>query len=279
MKNNFIQSIFSLKKKVAIVSGAGGFFGKAFSECLLMAGAKVVLLGKGGKIRYFSESLKRKFGAQRVDHYQVDFYDDQNYLKCLKNIVNKNSTVDILVNNAFEFSKETGFNDPSGELERISKNQWIRSFESGVYWHALAIQVIGEKMKAQKSGSIINVSSVYGLISPDPELYKGVKVFNPPSYSVAKAAILALTRYTASFWGEYNIRCNAIVPGAFPNEDPKAFNTPKDQVFIKRLADRTVLKRTGKLNDLKGALIFLASDASNYITGQAIVIDGGWTIR
>jgi gluconate 5-dehydrogenase len=279
MQNNFIQSIFSLEKKVAIVSGAVGFFGKTFSECLLLAGAKVILLGRGTKIKELSESLKGKFEGDRIDYYQIDFFDDDNFRKCLTDIINKNSTVDILVNNAFEFSKETGFNDPSGKLESISKNQWMRSFESGVYWHALAIQVVGEKMKAQRSGSIINISSMYGLISPDPELYQEVEVFNPPSYGVAKAAILALTRYTASFWGEYNIRCNSIVPGAFPNEDPTAYNAPKDKGFLKRLTDRTALKRTGRLEDLKGVLIFLASDASSYITGQAIVIDGGWTIR
>ena len=102
---------------------------------------------------------------------------------------------------------------------------------------------------------------------------------NPPTYGAAKAALLALTRYVAAFYGRDGVRCNALLPGAFPNPDPAAFNSPRDEEFIRRLADRTVLGRVGSVDDLKGPLIFLASDASRYMTGQALVVDGGWTIR
>ena len=119
---------------------------------------------------------------------------------------------------------------------------------------------------------------MYAVVAPDPKLYEGKDTFNPPSYGVAKAAILALTRYTASFCGKYNIRCNALVPGSFPNVNPAAYNSPADEEFMQRLRDKTVLGRTGEVEDLHGALIFLASDASSYMTGQTIAIDGGWTI-
>ena len=279
MRFDSVQSLFSLENKAAIVTGAGGYFGRAFSECLLVAGAaKVVLFGRGIKIEHLADKLRSKYG-DRVDCCIVDFYDENAYRKCLVETVNNNGSVDVLINNAYEFSKETGFNDPSGKLENISKAQWEKSLESGIYWHALAIQIVGEKMKQQRSGSIINVSSMYALVSPDPALYEGVEAFNPPSYGAAKAGLLALTRYTASFYGKYNIRCNALVPGAFPNVSADSYNSLKDGGFLKRLADKTVLKRTGDVNDLLGALIFLSSDSSSYVTGQALVIDGGWTIR
>ncbi len=278
MRFNSIQSLFSLEKKVAIVTGAGGYFGKAFSECLLFAGAKVILYGRGTKIKDFAESLKSKYGDNKVCYYQVDFYDEKTYRSALLDAVNKNKTIDILVNNAFDFSKDTGFNDPSGKIENISKLQWMRTFESGVYWYALSTQIIGEKMKQQGCGSIINISSMYALVSPDSKIYEGVEVFNPPSYGAAKAAIMAFTRYTASFYGEFGIRCNAIVPGAFPNVDESSYNSPKDESFLNRLNKRTVLGRYGVPEDLKGVLVFLSSDSSGYITGQAVVVDGGWTI-
>ena len=278
MTDNHLQSLFSLENKTAIVTGAGGYLGKVFSECLIAAGAKVILFGRGNKIKELSHALNMKYGDESVDCELVNFYDEGEYRRCLNNTVDNNENIDILVNNAYEFSKATGFNDPSGKIETISKQQWMRSFESGVYWHSLATQVVGEMMKKQRSGSIINISSMYAVVSPDPGLYKGYDVFNPPSYGAAKAALLAFTRYTASFYGEYNIRCNAIVAGSFPNIDGNSYNSPQNDDFIELLKGKTVLKRCGKPEDLSGALIYLASDASGYVTGQSVTVDGGWTI-
>jgi NAD(P)-dependent dehydrogenase (short-subunit alcohol dehydrogenase family) len=110
---------------------------------------------------------------------------------------------------------------------------------------------------------------MYGEISPRPELYEDTTHFNPALYSIGKAGLLALTRYVASFWGEFNIRCNAISPGALPKSSV-------DDDFVKRLEGRTSLKRIGLPEDLIGALLYLSSDASTYLTGQSIRIDGGW---
>lgn len=263
-----MESLFSLNGKTVVVTGAAGYFGLSFSKCLVGAGARVILLGRGAKMKRIAVQL----GAEYIS---VDFYNTEAYRERLESITD----VDVLVNNAYDFSKDTGFNDPSGRLETMSKEQWDKSYESGVYWHVLATQVLGKKMKQQNSGSIINISSMYAIVAPDPKLYEGKDAFNPPSYGTAKAAMLALTRYTASFYGHYNIRCNAIVPGAFPNTSIDSYNSPDDEEFLQRLRDRTVLGRTGRLEDLHGALIFLASDASSYMTGQSIVVDGGWTIR
>jgi gluconate 5-dehydrogenase len=269
--------MFSLKNKVAIVTGAAGYLGKTFSESLLDAGAKVDLYGRGGKILNLYESLSDKYGNENVDYHDVDLHDDHKFKQALYDTIEKNDTVDILINNAYEFSQRTGFNDPSGKFENMSKEQWITSLMSGIYWPVLATQIIAEKMKEQESGSIINISSMYGLVSPDPNLYEGLDTFNPASYGAAKSALVQITKYVAAFYGKYGVRCNAIAPGAFPNVNYDSYNAPDEQI-LERLSNKTCLKRYGKPEDLKGAAVFLASDASEYITGQVLSVDGGWII-
>lgn len=275
----YLGSLFSLENKTSIVTGAAGYFGKAFSESLLSSGAKVVLFARGEKIKKLSSELTDSFGSDKVDYYDVDFYQEDVYRDALNDVVKSNETVDVLVNNSFDFSKDTGFNDPSGTVKDMNRSQWMKSLESGIYWHTVATQVVAEQMKKQKSGSIVNISSMYGIVSPGPDLYEGSEVLNPPSYTVSKSALIAFTKYVAAFYGEYGVRCNAIAPGPFPNIDPESYNSPQDEKFMQRLKDKTVLGRTGKLEELLGALIYLASDASSYVTGQSVVVDGGWTVR
>ncbi len=274
-----VRQLFSLEGKTAVVTGAAGYLGRVFAEALLEAGAHVVLMGRGDKLTRVTQQMVAHFGADRVEAAAVDFYDTEAFRESLQKLVGMPTGVDILVNNAFEFSKETGFNDPSGRFEALSKNQWMRALESGVYWHVLATQVAGASMAARKCGSIINISSMYGLVSPDPAMYAGTPIFNPPTYSATKAALLALTRYTAAFYGGQGVRCNALLPGAFPNVGGDSYNAPRNEGFLQRLSDRTLLKRYGHPQDLKGAIVFLASDAARYVTGQSLSVDGGWTVR
>ncbi len=274
-----VRQQFSLDGKTAVVTGAAGYLGRVFTEALLEAGARVVLMGRGDKLLRVTRQLTPRFGEEKVAAVAVDFYDTEAFRESLKNLAGTPTGVDILVNNAFEFSKETGFNDPSGRFEALSKHQWMRALESGVYWHVLATQVVAESMAAKKCGAIINISSMYGLVSPDPAMYEGTAIFNPPTYSATKAAVLALTRYTAAFYGEHGVRCNALLPGAFPNVGGDSYNAPRNEEFLQRLSDRTLLRRYGHPQDLKGAIVFLASDAARYMTGQSLSVDGGWTVR
>lgn len=269
---SFLDALFSLEGKTAMVTGAAGYLGKGFSEALLAAGADVVLYGRGEKLSGFAKNLKDRYG-KKVGHFQVDFYDNKRFMNCLQAA---GSVIDVLVNNAYDFSEKTGFNHPSGRMEEMEKKGWMKGLEAGVCWAGLAIREVLGGMKRQKSGSIINVSSMYALVAPDPDLYEGTETFNPPHYAASKAGLVALTRYVASFYGRYNIRCNALVPGAFPNTEGK--NEPAEGI-VDKLKEKTVLGRLGLPSDLTGALIFLASDASSYMTGQALVVDGGWTVR
>jgi gluconate 5-dehydrogenase len=134
-------------------------------------------------------------------------------------------------------------------------------------------------MKEQGSGSIINISTMYALVAPRPHLYAGTDFVNPPAYSASKAALLSFTRYVASFWGMHGIRANAILPGPFSNtvDVGGANSVENDSPFMQRLKGFTCLGRIGRPQELAGALLFLASDASSFMTGQGISIDGGWT--
>jgi len=128
-------------------------------------------------------------------------------------------------------------------------------------------------MQKQMHGNIINISSMYGVVSPNPDLYYGKKASNPANYGAGKAAIIQLTKYIACNYAQYNIRCNCIVPGAFPSP-----TVQQDNVFIDNLCKKNPLNRIGVPEDLKGISVFLSSNASSYITGQSIHVDGGWTI-
>ena len=223
-------------------------------------------------------------GESRSAAHQIDMYD----LPALGQafgfeIVGSEKSVDILINNAYELGAQTGFNIPGGSLENASIDQWQRNLTGGVFWPELAIRKKSARgMKERKRGSIINISHhVCRQQRAHPALYReGTAFINPPGYSASKAALLALTRYTASFWGRHGIRCNAILPGPFSNvEDTTGQNTVKqNDFFIDRLKARTCLGRIGHPDELVGPLIFLASDASSYVTGHALMVEGDWTI-
>lgn len=273
-----LKEIFNVSNKCILITGASGFFGRYISRTFLELGARVILLDRSNRLLEQTEAYCKEFGKDSVFGFQVDFYKRKELINILKKIAKK-FDIDTLINNAYDLSEKTGFNTPQGHLENSTYNQWKAAFESGIYWAVLTTQIIGEQFQKKKKGSIINISSMYGIVSPNPRLYEGTKFFNPPTYSVNKAGIIALTQYTASFWGHYGIRCNAVLPGPFSNVETVSPNsvTP-DDTFLERLKRNTLLNRIGHPNDLRGILIYLASDASSYMTGQTIVIDGGWTI-
>jgi NAD(P)-dependent dehydrogenase (short-subunit alcohol dehydrogenase family) len=271
-------SLFSLEGKTAVLTGASGFLGRTFARTLLSNGARLIALGRSERLEALSTEWSREFGAERVCACRVDMYDLQALTESLDEIVAREPTVDILVNNAYELGPNTGFNTDGGALDVAPLEQWMRHFTAGTYWPALAVQKLGPAMKTCGQGSIVNISTMYAVVAPDPRLYEGTKFLNPPGYSAAKAAMLAFTRYVASFWGADGIRANAILPGPFSNTEETGSNAvAADDPFLERLRERTCLGRLGRPEELAGALLFLASDASSYVTGHALIVDGGWT--
>jgi len=261
-----------------VLTGASGFLGRTFVETLLANGARVIALSRSERLDAQASAWAERFGAERIRALRVDMYDLDALGEVLDRIVKEERSLDVLVNNAHELGPQTGFNTPAGSLENSSHDQWMRNLTGGVYWAALTVQKIGQRMVAAKSGSIINIATMYALVAPSPRLYEGTSFSNPPGYSASKGALLSFTRYIASYWGPHGVRANAILPGPFSNTEDTSSNAVRQgDEFIERLRSRTCLGRIGRPNELAGALVFLASDASSYVTGQGLVIDGGWT--
>jgi len=249
-----MNDLLSVKDKVILLTGAAGYLGSAMGVYLQEQGATVIGMSRSEKVR---------------DLFKHTIVCDLNHEVIAMNYLNEilwSHPVDVLINNAYDLSSETGFarNLP---LNRV---RWQHSFDS-MYWTIWLTDFIGKHMREYHGGSIINISSMYSKIAPDPKLYDDTQYWNPESYSVMKAGINAYTKRTAVKLGPDNIRCNAVLPGAFPNK------SVDDQVFLQRLRDKSVLGRVGKPEELCGIVQYLASDASSFTTGQEFIIDGGWT--
>lgn len=273
------NTLFSLKGKTVLLTGASGFLGNTFAKALLANDARLIALGRSEKLETNFEQWSSEFGADNLQIHTVDMYDISALDKVLNRILENETIVDVLINNAHELGPNTGFNTDVGTLENATLDQWYRHFAGGLYWPAFTVQKLGVAMKEYHRGSIINISTMYATVAPNPHLYEETAFINPPGYSAAKAGMLAFTRYVASFWGKYGIRANAILPGPFSNtEDEGPNSVKKGDFFLNRLANRTTLGRIGQPIELVGALLFLASDASSFVTGHALAVDGGWTI-
>jgi NAD(P)-dependent dehydrogenase (short-subunit alcohol dehydrogenase family) len=273
------QNLFSLEGKTVLLTGATGFLGRTMSHALLSNGATLLTLGSSARVETQAEALRGQWGQDRVHGYRADLYDIPAVEQVLARINREHASVDVIVNNAHELGPRTGFNVPEGHLEDATFDGWMRNLTGGVYWAAVITQRIGVGMKTRQRGSIVNISTMYAAVAPSPQLYAGTNFINPPGYSASKAALLAFTRYTASFWGPYGVRANAILPGPFSNTEETTGNSVAEgDPFLERLKSRTALGRLGKAAELAGALLFLASDASSFVTGQALTVDGGWTI-
>jgi gluconate 5-dehydrogenase len=271
-------ALFSLEGRTAVLTGASGFLGRTMAVALLENGARVIVLGRSSRITQLTDEWGQKYGVDRVTPYQMDMYDLAALRATFERIVHSERSIDVLINNAHELSPATGFNVPEGALDVATLDQWQRQLSGGVFWPLVAVQTIGAAMRDAGRGSIINISTMYAQVAPNPLLYEGTASLNPAGYSAAKAAMVAFTRYIASFWGPFGVRANAILPGPFSNTEDVGPNTVQNPEFLQRLRERTSLRRVGRPHELAGALLFLASDASSFVTGHALVVDGGWTI-
>ena len=250
-----VQDLFGLEGKVAIVTGASSGIGAHFAEVLALAGASVVLAAR--REDRISDLAAR---LPRASWVVCDVTSDADLAAMADHALERHGTIDILVNNA-------GIADPQPALEEDPAH-FRKVVETNLNSVFVASQVVGRQMALKGSGAIVNVASVLGFVASG--------VIPQASYTASKAGVVNLTRELAAQWAKLGIRVNGIAPGWFPSEMTSAmFDEGKGLAWIGR---NTPLGRGGRLDELSGALLLLASDAGSYITGQTLIVDGGWTI-
>jgi len=254
-----VLSKFSLAGKVAVVTGGYGHLGKSISRGLAEAGAKVVVAGKDKS--KFDQAFSQE--DKNISFVEIDISSAKSVKKCLEQVKADLGRIDVLVNNAY-------FGTRSG-LTEVTDKEWLDGMDGTINGVFRCTQVVIPLMSPD-GGSIINISSMYGVVSPDPSIYGTSRVNNPPSYGAGKAAIIQFTKYAACHLPDKNIRVNSISPGSFPQKEVQ-----DNHEFMSNLTKKIPLGRIGRPDELQGAVVFLASDASSYVTGHNLIVDGGWT--
>jgi NAD(P)-dependent dehydrogenase (short-subunit alcohol dehydrogenase family) len=253
---------FSLKNKVIVLTGGAGLYGRQLTYALAEAGAKLVIASRNlDKLKQIADA-KAKEGLT-ISCEAFDQGDEKSILSLRDRVVGKFGRVDGLVNNSVIRTMKT-LEDPVANWDES-----IRVNATGVM---LMTRTFGSIMCRQKSGSIVNVGSMQGMVGPSPELYEGTNMGTPPpDYFFHKSGMINLSRYFASIYGKDNVRVNCVSPGGFFNNQPEP--------FLSNYNKHTMLGRMADENDLGGTIVFLLSEASRYITAANIPVDGGYTAK
>lgn len=261
--------LFSLDNRVAIVTGGAGQLGREYCKVLASAGAKVAVFDIEG------ESNISALLNENIQFFKVDVTKKDSIEKALEQVINLWDIPTILINNAAIDSPPDSAYELNLPFEEFPEELFDSIMEVNVKGTFLCCQVIGKAMLKKKKGSIINISSIYGILSPNHDIYEyknkeGKKWFKPAVYSVSKSAVVNLTRYLATYWAKSGIRVNTVSPaGIFNNQDEK---------FLEEYCKRIPIGRMAYPHELGGTILYLASDASSYVTGANIIVDGGWSV-
>jgi NAD(P)-dependent dehydrogenase (short-subunit alcohol dehydrogenase family) len=246
---------------VAVITGGFGLLGSELAASFLSSSAQVAILDVAQDAEKLGR-LRRRFGPVRF--YPCDIASPRAVASSLRQIGRDLGKIDILVNNAYPRNKNYG-----RLFEKIELKDWQDNVNRHLGGYFNVTQQVARLMRKRRSGSIINIGSIYGMVAPDFSIYKGTKMTMPAEYAAIKGGLINLTRYLATYLAPYNIRVNAVSPGGLFNG--------QDRRFVRNYSKKVPLGRMGNPGDVCGAVIFLASDAARYITGQNIAVDGGWT--
>lgn len=272
------DKLFSVEGKICIVTGGLGQIGKNFVEELHIRGAKVAVFSRTvNEARIESIFPKDKFNHDNLAFYAVDINSKETIEPALDAIESAWGTPDVLVNNAGIDTQPSAPPEVSGPFEKFPEEVFREVVDVNLIGTFLMCQAVGARMvAANKGGSIINIGSIYGMLSPIQDIYKykeertGIPFIKPVAYSAAKSGIYNLTRYLATYWGKKGIRVNTLTPAG-------VWRDTQDETFIANFTARMPMGRMSRENEYNGSLIFLASDASSFMTGSNLVVDGGWT--
>ena len=275
---NKLLELFSLKGKVIVITGATGLLGRKHAEAVACYGGVPILLDLSQQvIDNLANELNDKYKVGSIG-FAIDITDEKAIENNVKQLIEKLGKIDVLVNNAannpkVEDNKEVNFS----RLENFSLASWNDDIAVGLTGAFLCAKHFGFAISQNTNGgSIVNISSDLGLISPDQRLYQqsglpeSQQPVKPVTYSVVKTGVIGLTRYLATYWAEKNVRCNAICPGGVENGQPKE--------FIQEVSLRIPVGRLANANEYQSTLIWMLSDASSYLNGAIVPVEGGRTV-
>jgi len=258
-----IHDLFNLNGKVALVTGGSGHLGSAMSRALAEAGASVVVSGRdAGRAESAAATLPRR--GQDVQHHgmALDHMQGDQIEQAFDQILNRVGRIDILVNNGHEAL-------PS-DLTTVTAEEFNRHMGNATGYFLLARLVRDQAVARNAPASIVMIGSMYGVVGSYPDAYEGICPASPVAYHTLKGGLIHMTRHLAVYWAADNVRVNCLSPGPFPPDRAPA-------AMVERLCTKLPMKRMGLPYELKGAIVLLASDASSFMTGQNLIIDGGWT--
>lgn len=269
-----VRSRFDVSGRVVVITGGAGLLGSAYARALGHAGARPVIADVDeAAARQRAAEVAEATGSETLGIH-VDVAKPDSVARMATEVLDEYGTVDGLVNNA---ALDPKFDEQSAEkhtnsFEEFPFEEWQRAMDVNVTGMFLVAQNLAPVMVESGHGSIVNIASTYGLVGPDQRLYQREgrpTAYKPVTYSVSKAAVLGLTRYLATYYSGTGLRVNTLTPGGV--------YTDHDDEFVKRYSARTVLGRMAEREEISGPLLFLLSDASSYMTGANLVVDGGWT--
>lgn len=270
----YISDLFDLKNQVVVLTGGLGRLGTEFAEALVKANARVVIFDLSTKLNSRLHKLSQNSSLLSL---KVDITNEDNVLRGLQKVESVWSSPTILINNAGWKASPSDSKEAGLPFENYSVPLWEKVFRVNTTGAMICSKIIGGNMiRKRKSGVIINISSIYGIVAPNQKIYSykekkyHKKFMKDASYSASKAALIAITRDLAIQWAPHNIRVVALALGGVLNES-------NDQEFIQNYSAHVPIGRMAKPNEYNGALVFLASEASSYMTGSTTIIDGGWT--
>jgi len=243
--------MFSIEGKVIIVTGGNGLLGKQIVKSFREQGANVV-------------AVDIFFETQRDDDFIIDITNENSVKEGVNAILKKYGRIDGWVNNAYPRTSDWG-----KKLEDIPFDSWRKNVDMHLNGYFLCCQVVLEQMKIQQFGSLVNMSSIYGLVGPDFTVYNGTDMTMPAAYSAIKGGLINLTRYLAAYFGPYQIRVNSVSPGGIFDNQPSA--------FVDNYNKKVPLRRMGSPKDIVAAIHYLLADEASYVTGHNLIVDGGWT--
>ena len=278
MGSTSVRDAFDLSGRVVMITGGAGFFGLKHAEAVAeMGGSPVILDVAGPAATERARSIVDSYGVKSLG-METDVTSTSSIKDALAKTLDSLGRVDVLINNATNDPKVGGADD-SGEqwsrLEKFPLEMWQKDLAVGLTGAHLCSQIIGGHLAEQRNGVILNIASDLGVIAPDqrinrqPGLPDERQPVKPVTYSVVKAGLIGLTRYLATYWAESGVRVNAISPGGM--------YAGQDDEFVQRLTNLIPMGRMANHDEYKAAIVFLISDASSYMTGSTLVVDGGWT--